>query len=156
MMSRFHRASFALAIGSAMGLANGCGASGGAASPEVKVERFRETVFEEVGQMLRIREKDASRPPSSINDLAKYERGFPAGFRQVENGEVVLLLGAPVIEGSAEAVIAYEKNTPASGGYVLMQDGTTIKKMSSDEFRAASKAPGTPAPDPARAGNKRI
>jgi hypothetical protein len=143
-MGRLLRAGLALAIGSAMGLAIGCDASGGGASPEGKVERFRESVLGEVGQMLRIREKDTSRPPSTVKDLAKYQPGFPSGFQKVQGGDVVLMLGAPVEDGASDKVLAFEKQAPDSGGYVLMQDGTTVKKMSAEEFQAAPKAAGTP------------
>ncbi len=143
-MNRFIRVGMALVLGSAIGLASGCGSSGGTNSPEDKVERFRASVLEEIGQMLRVREKDASRPATKVEDFAKYEAGFPAGYRRLSNGEVVLILGAPVEAGSAELVIAFETQVPESGGYVLMQDGTTVKKMSPEEFRAAAKASGTP------------
>jgi len=32
------------------------------------------------------------------------------------------------------------KTVPQQGGYVLLQDGKTIKKMTADEFNAASQA----------------
>jgi hypothetical protein len=41
--------------------------------------------------------------------------------------------------GKEEAVVAYEKTVPASGGYVLLSAGT-VKQMTPDEFKAAPKA----------------
>lgn len=36
-------------------------------------------------------------------------------------------------------VVAYEKNTPTAGGYVLLTSGE-VKKMTTSEFAAAPKA----------------
>ena len=38
-----------------------------------------------------------------------------------------------------EAVVAYEKNAPTQGGYVLLSAGT-VKKVSAAEFASAPKA----------------
>jgi hypothetical protein len=143
-MIRFVRAGLAVAIGSAMGLLTGCGSSSGNASFEERGELSRANSLGEIGQMLRVREADARRPAATLADLAKYEPGFPSGFRMASSGDAILMLGAPVEDGATENVLAFEKQAPESGGYVLMQDGTTVKKMSADEFRAAPSAPGTP------------
>jgi hypothetical protein len=146
-MNRVIRAGLVLAIGSAMGLSIGCNSSGGKLSPEDKAEIARGRSMEEVGQMLRVRKADANRPPANLGDLARYQPGFPGGFGMVQGGDVVLMLGAPIEEGASDKVLAFEKKAPESGGYVLMQDGTTVKKMSADEFRAAPRAPGKPTTD---------
>jgi hypothetical protein len=137
-------AGLVLLLGSAMGLSVGCDSTGGKASFEDRVERDRESSLEELGQMLRVRKADATQPPATVTDLAKYEPGFPGGFKKVRSGGIVLMLGAPVEDGASETVLAFEKEAPESGGYVLLQDGTTVKKMTADEFQAATKAPGTP------------
>ena len=41
--------------------------------------------------------------------------------------------------GKNEAVVAYEKDAPTNGGYVLLSAGS-VKKMTASEFAAAPKA----------------
>ncbi len=149
-MNRIVRAGLALALGSPMVFAVGCGSSGGKASLADRIERDRQGSLGELGQMLRIRKADANKPPAKVTDLAKYEPGFPGGFQKVWRGEIVLMLGASVEDGASETILAFEKRAPEDGGYVLMQDGTTIEKLTADEFRAATKAPGTPTGEQAR------
>ena len=72
--------------------------------------------------------------------MTKYEKGLPARLREVEAREIIVFYGVPLQDGASDQVIAYEKQTPESGGRVLMQDGRTIKKMTADEFKAAPKA----------------
>ena len=154
-MVRIIRAGLVLAIGPAIVLSSGCGTSSGPTTREGRLEVARAAAMEEVGKMLQLRKSEANRPPAQVNDLARYEPGFPVGFRRLNNGEIVVMLGAPVEEGSSESVLAYEKQAPESGGYVLMQDGKTVKELSSEEFRAAARAPGTPSPDhPAATGGR--
>ena len=56
-----------------------------------------------------------------------------------------MVLWGSGVQGEGEAaagggeVVAYEKDVPASGGYVLLTSGQ-VKKMTADEFQAAPKA----------------
>jgi hypothetical protein len=85
----------------------------------------------------------AARPPTNLADLNRYKGKFLRGYEAVKSGEIVVLWGTPVQGegevGQNEQVMAYEKDVPTSGGYVLMSAGT-IKKMSASEFNAAPKA----------------
>jgi hypothetical protein len=60
----------------------------------------------------------------------------------IKSGDLIVQWGASLSpEGdTASAILAYVKTVPEQGGYVLMQDGRTIKKMAADEFRSAPKA----------------
>ena len=60
----------------------------------------------------------------------------------LKSGDLVVQWGAPLsAEGaSSDTVLAYVKTVPEQGGYVLMQDGKSIKKMTADEFKNAPKA----------------
>jgi hypothetical protein len=55
----------------------------------------------------------------------------------------VVLWGTPLKgegqTGKDEEVLAYQKEVPAQGGYVLLSAGT-VKKMSASEFQSAPKA----------------
>jgi hypothetical protein len=83
-----------------------------------------------------------ARPATKLADLDKYRGKFSLGYDAVKSGAVVVLWGTPVQdEGDAakgENVMAYEKDVPANGGYVLMSAGT-VKKMSAAEFQSAPK-----------------
>jgi hypothetical protein len=58
----------------------------------------------------------------------------------VKSGDVVVLWGTTLQGegdvGKDEIVVAYEKDVPTSGGFVLLSAGT-VKKMTADEFKAA-------------------
>jgi hypothetical protein len=86
----------------------------------------------------------ASKVPAKLADLERGRKLAPHGYEAVKSGNVVVLWGAPLKGeedvGKDEAVIAYEKNVPTEGGYVLLSAGT-IKKMTAAEFQSALKAP---------------
>jgi hypothetical protein len=103
----------------------------------------REAVLHEVGGLLRTVAGEGGRPPRKAADLARSEAGFPLGYQAVQAGEVVVVWGARMAgegdSGASRDVIAYEKNVPAEGGWVLLQNGT-VKQMTAAEFAAAPKA----------------
>ena len=43
--------------------------------------------------------------------------------------------------GTAKTILAYEKDVPASGGLVLMAEGS-VRSMTADEFKKTPKAAG--------------
>ena len=64
---------------------------------------------------------------------------YPIAVEMIKSGDLVVQWGAPPSpEGeAADAILAYVKTVPEQGGNVLMQDCTTIKKLTADgrEFR---------------------
>jgi hypothetical protein len=122
----------------------GCGSSGGGGSFEAAPDNGERYALVEVGEILRNRKLDTTTPPRNQADIARYENAGPTAFNKIQKGEIVVRWGANPQDGTADHVLAYEKQTPQSGGFVLMQDGTTVKKMTPQEFQAAPKA-GTPA-----------
>jgi hypothetical protein len=84
------------------------------------------------------------RPATKLSDLDRARTLFPSGYKAIKDNEIVVLWGTPLKKGSdveqgvAEDVLAYEKNVPKEGGYVLFSGGT-IKKMTAPEFAAAPK-----------------
>ena len=113
----------------------GCGGNGRHAaddSPPVV------TALREVGELLR-----GPKPPAKPADLDRGKQMYPRGVRAVTAGEVVVLWGGGLAgEGEAAAgggsVVAYEKDAPTAGGYVLLTSGE-VKKLSAAEFSAAPK-----------------
>ena len=133
------RLGFLAIMGLIAGAGFGCGST---APPQQGVEVFQNAALSEVGGLIESYSVDAKKPPKSIAEVARYEIGMPTGFTELKSGNIVVFWGAPLSETATDAVLAYEKAVPQSGGFVLMQDGKTIKKMTADEFKAATKAPG--------------
>jgi hypothetical protein len=141
-MTDIVRTGFVLVMGCLACLEAGCGSGKVNLSPEDGAEKVRENSMAELGEMLRLHKANTGKPPARTADLAKLAIAYPGGVRRVKNGDVVLLLGAPIAEGASDKILAYEKQAPETGGYVLMQDATTIKKVNPDVFRSSPKAPG--------------
>jgi hypothetical protein len=139
------RVCFLVTMTTALGLATGCGSSGGGGSFEAAPDNGERYALVEVGEILRNRMLDTTKPPRSQAEIARYENAGPTAFNKIQEGEIVVLWGANPREGASDQVLAYEKQTPRSGGFVLMQDGTTVKKMTPEEFQAAPKAGTAPA-----------
>jgi hypothetical protein len=123
-----------------LGWLSGCGRE--ESSPVEAKEVYDSSVMAEVADMYRSFVYEFKKPPAKAGDFKKYEALNGNGVRQVVQGEIVVLWGAPLAETpeAARAVLAYEKKVPEEGGVVLMQDGKTIQKISADEFKAAPKA----------------
>jgi hypothetical protein len=84
------------------------------------------------------------RGPKSLKELNVKGQGQPIAVEMLRSGELVVQWGAPLVpeNGATDAVLAYVKSVPEQGGLVLLQDGWTIKTMTADEFKAATKATG--------------
>jgi hypothetical protein len=119
----------------------GCG-GGSSSVPDSGPELFYNSALHETGDLYRNVVLDTQKPPTSVADFAKYENGFPSGFREVKAGNIVVLWGAPLVESNTTTILAYEKAAPEAGGQVMMQDTRTVKKLTAEEFKAAPKAPG--------------
>jgi hypothetical protein len=136
-----------LLLAVAAALLGGCGET-----PAFDATSFDELGLSEVGAVYRGFTKKNQRPPRAAKEIASLEQGFPTALEKIRTGEVVVFWGAPMSsEGDASrTVLAYARATPTLGGPVLMQDGQTIKKLTAQEFEAAPKAPGNPAPEKPR------
>jgi hypothetical protein len=129
----------------ALALSAGCESSGGGGF-EPSPDNGDRHALTEVGEILRNRMLDTTQPPRSQADIGRYENAGPTGFGRVTKGEIVVLWGANPKDGASDQILAYEKKTPQAGGFVLMQDGITVKKLTPDEFQAAPKAGATAPP----------
>jgi len=134
-MIRVARVTVALALG----LLAGCSSKppGASVPPDL-------TLLQEVNDLLRAG-GPPGRLPGKVSDLDRAKEMFPRAYETVKSGKVVVLWGAPTQGegdvGKDEKVVAYEKQTPTEGGYVLLSAGS-VTKMTAEEFKAAPKAAG--------------
>ena len=77
-------------------------------------------------------------PAARLQELEKSKAGFPFAYKAALNGEIVVMWGAP-LGGKETSILAYEKDTPAVGGWVLLQNGA-VKQLSAAEFRSTPRA----------------
>jgi hypothetical protein len=98
--------------------------------------------LQEVNDLLHAAAGPSVRAPAKLADVGRYRSMFPRGYEAINSGNVVVLWGAALKGegdvGKDEAVVAYEKDVPTSGGYVLLSAGT-VKKMTASEFASAPK-----------------
>ena len=123
----------------------GCGSSTPTpTAPENIEDEARKIAMVELFDLLKLRESDTGgKPATKAKDLARYEILYTAAYPKVRDGEIVLTYGAKIDPTKTDTIIAYEKVVPEAGGYVLMQDGATVKKLTAEEFKAAPKAEGS-------------
>ena len=121
----------------------GCGSKSGSGDGTAPTKA---DVLHEVAGLIGSYTGEQKKGPIKVSDLARYEAGYPLGFRAISTGEFVVVWGVPMVleEGSggyqgSEEVVAYEKQATSSGGFVLFQNGN-IKEMTAAEFNAAPKA----------------
>jgi hypothetical protein len=122
-----------------LGTLVGCGSSAPKTTGGEGQEVFANATMEEVADMYRSFSGDLKKPPTKVADFTRYEAAFSTGIMHLKDGRIVLFWGSPLSEGSS-TVLAYEKHVPNEGGFVLLQDGKTIKKMTAEEFKSATKA----------------
>jgi hypothetical protein len=83
--------------------------------------------------------------PARVEDLVEYLMNDEKLIAQVRSGDIVAVWNVSVIDlntkpgGSPSYVIAYEKDVPTKGGFVVMGD-TSVKKVSPDEFKTLKLA----------------
>jgi outer membrane receptor for monomeric catechols len=79
-------------------------------------------------------------PPSKIADLRTASATFPTLYKQVEDGEFIVvwngILGDP--NENEKVVLGYETAVPEQGGWVLRGGGSAIQ-MTAEEFRQMPK-----------------
>src|SRR4051812_10642811 len=96
--------------------------------------------LKELSQVYREFDQKHKRAPKSLKEMKIQGQRDPIAVTMINSGDLVVRWGAPLSTGveASETVLAYVKTVPEKGGYVLMQDGKTIKEMTADEFGKAS------------------
>jgi len=125
----------------ALGAAAGCGRSGGGGGGG----DAKAATIQEVADLIRSSTQPNGQGPAKLADLSRAQELYPRGYEAVKSGEVVVNWGAGM-KGEGEMskggdVVAYEKDAPTAGGYVLLSGGE-IKHMTAAEYAAAPKPAG--------------
>jgi hypothetical protein len=131
--------SFALLF--ALAAAAGCGRSGGGGGGG----DAKAATLQDVADLLRASTQPNGQGPGKLADLGRAQEVYPRGYEAIKSGEVVVNWGVGM-KGEGEMgkggdVVAYEKDAPTAGGYVLLSGGE-IKHMSAADYAAAPKPSG--------------
>jgi hypothetical protein len=109
-------------------------------------QRPRPEVLRAIGDAYRKQQGAGPTRPARLDDLAPHLQDSPAALEALKSGDVVFLYGASLQDvvkgdvGASETVIAYEKDAPTRGGWVVMADGLTVQEMTPEQFRKAALA----------------
>src|SRR5258708_2029931 len=94
----------------------------------------------QVGELYRLYQFTKQQPPQKLGDLSTLRSMGGNGFEALSSGSIVLRYNAKLPDtdedpGHAESneVLAYQKEVPENGGYVLLLN-RIVKKMTAEEF----------------------
>jgi hypothetical protein len=82
------------------------------------------------------------KPPGTLQNLAPFLGKNEKLLNLLKNEDVILFYNTNLTElpaGQSQTVLAYNKDVPAKGGWVVMADGRSVKKMSAADFMKAAK-----------------
>jgi hypothetical protein len=97
--------------------------------------------LKELAQEYRSYHAKNRRAPRSLKELKIQGQRDPMAVTMINSGDLVVRWGTPLsVEGASKAVLAYVKSVPERGGYVLMQDGETIRNMTAEDFARVGTA----------------
>jgi hypothetical protein len=115
------------------------GCSSSSAVPETRSQLS----IGQIGQLFHFLQKGQKPPPTGPDDIIPLQRQLPAAVDSIISKDVLVFWGVGLSDSAeaASTVLAYQKDVPEQGGEVLMQNGTA-KKMTADEFKAATKPAG--------------
>ena len=121
----------------------GCGGASKSSTPDSPMDGI---ILNEVGEAYRFHSALKGKPPEKFADIEKMEGISPSGVQALKKGDVIVQWGVKLPDLGEEPgkvpapeILAYQKQVPEQGGYVLQLD-RTIRKMTVDEFKAAPKA----------------
>jgi hypothetical protein len=125
-------------------LAAGCGETNRPTTPD----EAEQATLTQVGELCRNYQAMKQKPPQKLADFQLVRSIGGNGFEALNSGRIVLLYNAKLPDldedpGHSESseVLAYMKDVPQSGGYVLVLN-RTVKKMTAEEFKAAPRPAG--------------
>jgi hypothetical protein len=119
----------------------GCSSSGESGSGP---DGAAQSTMQEVADLLRAASHPGGRGPGKLAELDKVKGMYSHGYDAIKSGDIVVCWGygvqgeGAIAKGGGE-VVAYEKDAPANGGFVLLASGQ-VKKLSASEFNSAPKA----------------
>lgn len=105
----------------------------GCSSAIKEIPETKRTDLMQLSELYENYSKVNQKPPAKLADLANptYEHQFAAPVRALKNKEYLVVWGTPMGDGAT--VLAYEKDAPQSGGWVLFADGQ-VKQMSAADL----------------------
>jgi len=128
-----------------LGLAAGCGGGGGSPTAGTVDDNVLLQIFADDYRMYSISKKH---PPRGIDDMKTLKTMALPTMEALRNGDIIVMWGATLPDlkeepgqSTAPEILAYGKDVPEKGGYVLHLDRTT-SQMTPEEFKAAPKAAG--------------
>ncbi len=128
-----------------LGLAAGCGDGGSSSTAGTPDDNLILQTFAEDYRMYSIGKKH---PPRKADDLKALPTMALPATEAIRNGDIIVFWGAELPDlkeepgqSTAPEILAYGKDVPEQGGYVLHLDRTT-SRMTPEEFKAAPKAAG--------------
>ena len=128
-----------------LGLTAGCGGEGSQTAATADDKVYLETLAEDY-RMYTIAKKQ---PPRKIDDMKALQNMVSPAVEVVRKGDIIVEWGAALPDtkeepgqSTAPEILAYGKDVPEKGGYVLHLD-RTVSKMTPEEFKAAPKAAGS-------------
>lgn len=138
-MRLFVKASLATLAVAALLIA-GCGSPTVENSPEV----FENHALSEVADMYDVYIQAKSKPPKNLKELnAMFSEGYSSTLEQIRTGQIIVFWDVPLnpdrSADSSDEVLAYFKDVPESGGFVLMKN-RSVKNMTAEQFQSAPKA----------------
>ncbi len=129
------------------GLLAGCSSSERAKAANQEKADPQAVKLQGVMHLLHVAARQTGHPPAGLADLDPFQTKWQEAYNSMKSGDFVVLWGTPVNwamsskgkdeAGKPELVLAYGKDVPSAGGYVLTSAGK-ITKMSAAEFVAAN------------------
>jgi hypothetical protein len=110
----------------------GCGGQEASSSVEVSLE----SDLQDLGATYDLHVKEKKRPPAKFEDLSAVTANPPPS---ATDGRLKVFWGTSLAPNGT-SILAHETEAGANGGWVLLTDGKTVKKMTAAEFAAAPKA----------------
>lgn len=129
-------------VAALLSLATGCGGESGS-SAGVADDNLHLQTFGDDYRLYTIAKKQ---PPRKVEDMKAMQNIVSPAVEAARKGDIVVLWGATLPDTKEEPgqtpaleILAYGKDVPEKGGYVLHLD-RTVSKMTAEEFKAAPKA----------------
>lgn len=94
--------------------------------------------LQELGEVYKYRAVQKMPVPARTEDLMENDGALGTALPLIREGQLVVVWKIGYSANSSE-VLAYEKDTPTTGGKVLLRNGS-VKQMTAAEFAAAPKA----------------
>lgn len=127
-----------------LGLAAGCGDEGVPSAGAADDSLYLQTL----GDDYRLYSIAKKQPPRKVDDMKALQTIVSPAVEAARKGDIVVLWGATLPDTNEEPgqspapeILAYGKDVPEKGGYVLHLD-RTVSQMTAEEFKAAPRAPG--------------